>query len=316
MSIDVVDIILAAEAQAAAAQAPAPVAPPPGPAPPQAPPPQQQPPPPSFRSYLTLNRYAVLPLAAAIIVFVLAQFATQLPTDCPTAPPDYRSVFQTNSAPQDRLRGNAVFCGPAETVQRVFAEARARLQAIDALMRPADPASESARQADLAQARGDLFKEAKARLLWIGGFSVEIAVGCAAILGMAWVLIVSLGEHWRDEQLAPRPGQGGFALRLLGLSVIAGVVFYLVLWRFAASVLFHGLTAPDFWSPSFFTNPIRYAGDRLRDFIFSDLFPGGGAVAATASVIVFLAVCMIALAVTTTLYDRPDQAGRRRQPAR
>jgi hypothetical protein len=149
-----------------------------------------------------------------------------------------------------------------------------------------------------------VFREAKARLFWIGSFTVQVAVTFGTIFGMIWVLAVSIEDHWYDESHQKRSTPRRYLGCLIAASTAAFAGIYILLFWLIGLTSFREITWPPLWD-SGFNLAVR---DQLMDFVFPLLLPSGITLIKTADVFIFIAVILIAGAVTATAYEHPCQA--------
>jgi hypothetical protein len=252
--------------------------------------------------YFVTNLAAILPAAVATIVFVVARFILVLPTDCTTKP------VLLGAAPSSvSILGNPVFCGPDELIIAAFDAAWRRpgamseLRPLSAQIQP-DTTQTATRIGDEV----GIFKEAQARLLWLGSFGSKFAVCIAAIFGLLWILAVQIEDYCLDKE---RNRQGwsvtGLAA-LLTFTALCVVAIYLGMFYGLRSFMFAGLREPVLtgsWFHAFH--------DAVLDFVTDRLLPAGHRLIGFSDMLVTAATVVIGLTVTMTLYQHPTQAVRR-----
>jgi hypothetical protein len=255
------------------------------------------------RRYVVTNLAAILPAVTAAMVFVVAQFVLILPTDCAKTP-----VLSGTASDATLNLGNPVFCGPDGLVAAAFDAAWRHSSELGELTPYGTQVPPDTKRAVtlLADQRA-IFKEAKARLLWLCGFGVKLSVCILVIFGLLWVFVVEVEDFWFDQRGRL---QGGWSLIglpiLIGLTFVCAVGTYLATFYILREFMFAGLRSPQIvgsWFHAF--------DDAVLDYVANRLVPAGHQLIDFSDWLVTAATIVIGLSVTMTLYQHPTQSHRR-----
>lgn len=253
------------------------------------------------RRYFRTNLGAILPVAVATIVFAVARFVLVLPTDCPASPLDTSTA--PNSVPD---LGNPVFCGPAPLIRNAF-EAAWRLPdtTAEALRLGVGSPPDPVRAGNLLASQTGIFKEAKARLLWLSSFGTKLAVCIAAIFGLLWVLAAEVEDYWFDKDWRLQGWAVTGLSALVACTVLSVAAIYLAVFAGLQRFVFSGLRGPPLFGGWF-----HAFSDTVLDFS-ETLMPAGHRLVAFSDTLVTGVTLALGLAVTMTLFQHPTQALRR-----
>ena len=168
--------------------------------------------------------------------------------------------------------------------------------------------------AHLSQAHAAIFREARARLRWIGSYGAVVAFSLATMLATAWIWGVAVEDHLHPEKsLANVPRTYGKGLAGLAVLLPASVVVLALVWegfyRVMGNTVFSALPLPP---P--FSMPVLHFDDAITTFIFGlpagtggTFLPKSLVLVTHASLLVFIAVTLLGIAVGATLYQTPWQ---------
>ena len=268
-------------------------------------------------------------VVAAMLEHTLGDIRTSLMP--PTTPPvSSVSLRQSEQDDDDASAAKAV-------ADAAVAEARARADALGgadpeakaaisaAVARQSQAATEAAERhrthgqrlsaGKLAsQAHAALFREARARLRWIGSLGAVVAFSLGTIIAAGWVWGMAIDDHLFPEtatETRRRARQKGVAglLMLLVVSIVLLVLTWTLGFDALRATVFRGMGLPG----PFDLNLLTF-DDAVTIFIFGqvaraggDFFPGGLALVTGASLLVSVAVAGLGAAVGATLYQTPWQ---------
>jgi hypothetical protein len=258
---------------------------------------------PRWTRYLIRNCAAILPPALATMVFVLAHFLFSLANDCPGV----GSIASVPETVKSMTVGNPLFCKPAAIIEAAFQtewrrpDTVARLGPFSSQIPP-----DAERTGTIISYQSGIIKEAKAHLVWLASFVSKVIVCVAAIVGLAWIIVVQLEDFCFDQNWAY---QGWSVLglgALLASSFLCTVVAFFVTQVGLQLTMLPGLTlfiptATGFYGPD----------DTVLTYVHSTLLPASSHLIEFSEKLNALAVLMLSVAVTLTLFQHPTQAQRR-----
>ena len=184
--------------------------------------------------------------------------------------------------------------------------------ASEAAQRHRDHSARASEATQLSLAHAAIFREARARLHWVGSYGAVIAFSIGTILGAGWIWGMAIDDHLNPSGKTVRRPRLKAVVGLLLLLAVSVIVIFLV-WTlgfiFLKYTVFRGMGLPG----PFDLNLLRF-DDATTTFIFGAashvggvFFPGGIDLVSGASLLVTLAVAALGAAVGATLYQTPWQ---------
>jgi hypothetical protein len=170
----------------------------------------------------------------------------------------------------------------------------------------------------LTQTHAAIFREARARLMWIGSFGAVVAFSIATVFAASWIWVMAVDDHLNPEappeanarmlHLRRWRGVRGLAV-LLPISTTGLCLLWALFYMLLANTIFSGIKVPP---P--FSAPVLHFEDAITTFLFGQIsgVPGtflarGLGLVSHASELVLLAVTALGVAVCATLYQTPWQ---------
>jgi hypothetical protein len=265
---------------------------------------------------------------SAMLEHTLGDIRTSLAP--PSAPDPQTSLRQSEhdddaAAAEKAVADAAVAQARARADELGAADPNAKAAIPPAVARQSDVATDAAEKhrvhterlatAKLAsRSHAALFREARARLRWIGSYGAVVAFALGTIIAAFWLWSMAIEDHLFPEtatETRRRARQKGVAglLLLLGVSLVVLFLTWTIGFNLLRATVFRDMGLPG----PFDLNLLTF-DDAITTFIFGqvthtggDFFADGLPLVSGASLLVTIAVAGLGAAVGATLYQTPWQ---------
>src|SRR5580704_13329333 len=236
------------------------------------------------RRYLIRNCAAILPPALAATVFVLAHFLFSLASDCPNLP-SIASLPQTTGSISV---GNPFFCKPGTLIAAAFDTAWRRPGAIGQLGPVGTQTPPNSQTDTIVSYQTGMFKEAKAHLLWLGSFVGKMIICVAAIIGLAWVIIVQFEDYCFDQNWGYYGWSAPGVVALLAGSLLCTAAVYIAMFIGLQLTMLPGLNMSLLIATGFYG-----LDDSVASYADTALLPAGHRLITFSDVLITLDLLML-----------------------